>query len=286
MSFFYMFVLRSMGMRAVNLPPMESFNSQLSQQMAAKQSWLCVGLDINPEDLAIENPSLDDLKTHTKKVINATRKFATAYKPNLAFFERWGSAGFAWLEETMEYIGNEHITIGDSKRGDIGHTAVQYAESLLNHFGFDAVTLNPYMGRDAIDPFIQNPEKGVFILCRTSNASGGDLQSLNVDGQLLFETVAEYCARLNENNNVGLVVGATVPEEIDLIRRHASGLPMLIPGVGAQGGNLETSLKAGNTHGVALINVSRGISFAGDQSEEAIHNEAKNYVEKMREIIE
>jgi orotidine-5'-phosphate decarboxylase len=264
---------------------MESFNSRLSQQITAKQSWLCVGLDINPENLAIENPTLDDLKTHTKKVIDATREFATAYKPNLAFFERWGSAGFVWLEETMEYIGNEPITIGDAKRGDIGHTATQYARSLFGHFGFDAVTLNPYMGRDAIDPFIQNPEKGVFILCRTSNKSGGDLQNLNVNGKRLFETVAEFCAGLNEHDNVGLVVGATVPEEIDIIRNIAPELPLLIPGVGAQGGDLETSLTAGNINGVALINISRGISFAGDQSPEAIHATAKDYVEKMRKII-
>ena len=279
-----MFVLRSLVVGTVNSPPMESFNSRLSNHIVAKQSWLCVGLDINPENLASENPSFDDLKTHTKKVIDATREFAVAFKPNLAFFERWGSTGFAWLEETMDYIGSETITIGDAKRGDIGHTAAQYAHSLFDHFGFDAVTLNPYMGRDAIDPFIQNPEKGVFILCRTSNISGGDLQNLKGNGKRLFETVAEYCTGLNKFNNVGLVVGATVSEEIEIVRSHAPGLPMLIPGVGAQGGDLEASLTAGNTNGAALINVSRGISFAGDQSREAIHDAAKDYVEKMRQI--
>lgn len=264
---------------------MKSFNSRLSDHIKEKRTWLCVGLDINPENMAKEDPSFDDLKNHTKKVVDATREFAVAYKPNLGFFERWGSAGFAWLEETMEHIDGETITIGDAKRGDIGHTAQQYAKSLFNHFGFDAVTLNPYMGRDAIDPFIQNPAKGVFILCRTSNNSGVDLQDLNLNGKRLFETVAEYCAGLNKNDNVGLVVGATVPEEIDIVRSHAPGLPMLIPGVGAQGGDLESSLTAGNTHGAALINVSRGISFAGDQSEAAIHAAAKDYVEKMREIM-
>lgn len=264
---------------------MKSFNSRLSHHIAAKHSWLCVGLDINPENLSKVNPILDDLNIHTKKVIDATREFATAYKPNLAFFERWGSKGFSWLEETMDYIGQETLTIGDGKRGDIGHTAKQYAISLFDHFGFDAVTLNPYMGRDAIDPFIQNPEKGVFILCRTTNTSGGDLQNLEGNGKRIFETVAEYCASLNGNNNVGLVAGATVPEEIISIRKYAPGLPLLIPGIGSQGGDLEASLTAGNTNGAALINVSRGIIFAGDQSEEAIHDAAKNYVEKMRMII-
>lgn len=265
---------------------MNSFNSRLSNHITSKRSWLCVGLDINPENMASENPTLVDLKSHTKKIIDATREFAVAYKPNLAFFERWGCAGFAWLEETMEYIGSDTITIGDAKRGDIGHTAQQYAHSLFGHFGFDAVTLNPYMGRDAIDPFISDPGKGVFILCRTSNASSGDLQNLAGDGQRLFEKVAEYCAGLNKNDNVGLVVGATVPDEISTIREIANDLPMLIPGIGAQGGDLETSMKAGNTNGVALINVSREISFAGDQSEEAISNAAKDYVEKMKNIIE
>ncbi len=264
---------------------MKSFNSRLSDHIAVKQSWLCVGLDINPENLFKVNSTLVELKDHTKKVIDATREFAAAYKPNLAFFERWGSKGFTWLEETMDYIGNSTITIGDAKRGDIGHTANQYAISLFDHFGFDAVTLNPYMGRDSIDPFIQNPEKGAFVLCRTSNKSGGDLQNLKGNSIRLFETVAEYCVGLNGNNNVGLVVGATAPEEIKLVRKYAPGLPLLVPGVGAQGGDLETSLTAGNTNGVALINVSRGISFSGDQSEEAIHNAAKDYVEKMRMIL-
>ncbi len=264
---------------------MNSFNSRLADQITAKQSWLCVGLDINPENMAQENPTLDELKTHTKKVIDATREYTAAYKPNMAFFERWGSAGFVWLEETMEYIGEDPITIGDAKRGDIGHTAQQYAHSLFGHFEFDAVTLNPYMGREAIDPFIDDPSKGAFILCRTSNASGGDLQNLTGNGKRLFEKVAEYCAALNINDNVGLVVGATVPEEIDIVRNNAPRLPMLIPGVGTQGGDLKASLRLGNTNGVALINVSRSISFAGDQSFEAIHNTAKDYVEKMRKII-
>lgn len=264
---------------------MNSFNSRLSDQLTAKQSWLCVGLDINPENMAQENPTLDDLRDHTKKIIDVTREFAVAYKPNLAFFERWGSKGFAWLEEILDHIGDETFTIGDAKRGDIGHTAKQYTISLFDHFGFDAVTLNPYMGRDAIDPFIKDPEKGVFILCRTSNASGGDLQNLEGNGKRLFETVAEFCSSLNENDNVGLVVGATVSKEIDIIRQYAPGLPLLIPGVGAQGGDLEASLIAGNTNGVALINVSRGISFAGNQSKDVIHNTAKDYVEKMRTIL-
>jgi len=267
------------------LPPMKSFNSRISHHISAKHSWLCVGLDINPENLSKVNPSLEDLNNYTKKVIDATREFAVAFKPNLAFFERWGSKGYSWLEETLECIGQDTLSIGDGKRGDIGHTATQYAIGLFDHYGFDAVTLNPYMGRDAIEPFLQNPEKGVFILCRTSNNSSSDLQNLEGNGKRLFETVAGYCAGLNKNNNVGLVVGATASEEIESVRKYAPGLPLLIPGIGAQEGDLEGSLTAGNTNGTALINVSRGISFAGDQSEKAIHDTAKEYVEKMKSIL-
>ncbi len=264
---------------------MKSFNTRLSETINAKRSWLCVGLDINPENLIIKNPTLADLKSHSIRVIDATRELAVAYKPNLAFFERWGSKGFQWLEEIMDYIGKDFLTIGDGKRGDIGRTANQYAESLFNHFGFDSVTLNPYLGRDTIDPFIQNPEKGVFILCRTSNPSGSDLQNLKHHGVSLFEKVAEYCNNLNKNDNVGLVVGATASDEIGLVRRLAPGLPLLIPGIGAQGGDLGQSLTDGNEHGTALINISRGISFAGDQEPDSIYLVAKDYVDQMRTIL-
>ena len=135
---------------------MNSFNSRILKEIEDKQSHLCVGLDINPENFDNANPSIDDLKNHTYKVIDATRDIAVAYKPNLAFFERWGSKGFQWLEETMEYIGSDVITVGDAKRGDIGNTAKQYAMSLFDHFGFDSVTLSPFLGLDSIKPFVDN----------------------------------------------------------------------------------------------------------------------------------
>ena len=154
---------------------MESFNSNLKKVVRHKRSWLCVGLDMNPD--ALGKNDLTGLKEHSFKVIDATREFAVAYKPNFAFFERWGAVGFAWLEEIVEYIGNEHIKIADAKRGDIGNTASQYAKSIFDHFGFDSVTLNPYMGTDSIMPFIKDKNKGAFILCRTSNESAKDLQN-------------------------------------------------------------------------------------------------------------
>lgn len=270
----------------VNSRSMMNFNLRLTRLIRSKRSHLCVGLDINPEAFKQDNVSLPDLKVHTAKVIEATYDLATSYKPNLAFFERWGSAGFRWLEETMELFDDNVVVIGDAKRGDIGNTAAQYVYSLFNHFGFDAVTINPYMGRDSIEPFIDNPEKGVFILCRTSNPSAGDIQDLESNGKTVFEKIASLGLSLNGKKNVGLVVGATAANEISRVRDAAPGLPFLIPGVGAQGGDLELSLREGNRAGVALINVSRGISFAGDMSVKAIRSVALEYVNKMRDIMD
>ncbi|MBT4555814.1 MAG: orotidine-5'-phosphate decarboxylase [Candidatus Marinimicrobia bacterium] len=262
---------------------MAGFNSSLKDLCKDRQSWLCVGLDMSPESFGSTN--LGNLKEHTFKVIDATRDLAVAYKPNFAFFERWGAAGFAWLEETAMYIGDDHFKIADAKRGDIGNTAEHYAKSIFGHFGFDCVTLSPYMGRDSIDPFLKDPEKGVFILCRTSNESASDFQNNLNHGEPLFEKVAQWANGLNYFNNVGLVVGATAPEELTRVREISPDLSLLIPGVGAQGGDLEHSVKMGNQSGVGLINISRGISFAGDMSEKEIRSSAEKYVNQMRSVM-
>ena len=280
---------------------MKSFNLRLSKLIKSKRSHLCVGLDMNPEAMGSSNTTLDELKKHSLKVIDATSDLASAFKPNLAFFERWGSEGFKWLEALMDYFPDDLIIIGDAKRGDIGNTAKQYAYSLFTHFDFDAVTLSPYMGKDSITPFIDNPEKGAFILCRTSNPSAVDLQNqqINIESsdqtvqrideipnEMLFDKTAQLCVEWNKNNNVGIVVGATAPQEISRIRSHAPSLPFLIPGIGAQGGDLTQSILDGNKNGDALINISRGISFSGDLSSKAIRNAAKDYLSQMREIID
>ena len=280
---------------------MKPFNLRLSKLIKSKRSHLCVGLDMNPEAMGSSNTTLDELKKHSFKVIDATSDLASAFKPNLAFFERWGSEGFKWLEALMDYFPDDLIIIGDAKRGDIGNTAKQYAYSLFTHFDFDAVTLSPYMGKDSITPFIDNPEKGAFILCRTSNPSAVDLQNqqINIESsdqtvqrideipnEMLFDKTAQLCVEWNKNNNVGIVVGATAPKEISRIRNHAPSLPFLIPGIGAQGGDLTQSMLDGNKNGDALINISRGISFSGDLSSKAIRNAAKDYLSQMREIID
>jgi len=264
---------------------MKSFTTRLSEQIKKKKSHLCVGLDISPEGLGNKNANLSNLIDHSLKVVDATIDIAVCYKPNLAFFERWGSDGFKWLEKIVGYIGNNSIIIADGKRGDIGNTAQQYAISIFDYFGFDAVTINPYMGSDSIVPFIENPEKGVFILCRTSNPSAKNLQDLRIGQHKVYERVAKLAVNLNKNNNIGLVVGATAPSEIRKIRKIAPKLPFLIPGIGVQGGNLKKSMQYGNDNGIAIINISRGISFAGDMSSFTIKNAAKEYLEEMREIV-
>ena len=264
---------------------MDSFNKQLNNHIENISSCLCVGLDISPELLG-NSISISECIDHSKKVVDATIDLAAAYKPNLAFFERWGSNGIKWLEDILDYINGKTLTIADGKRGDIGNTAEQYAKSFFDHFGFNAVTVNPYMGEDAVDPFIKRPEKGAFILCKTSNPSSGDFQN-SLNGQInLFERVAEKSVELNKMDNVGLVVGATVPDDIKKLRIIAPQLPFLIPGVGAQGGNLEKSVSYGNQNGHTLISISRGIIFSGDKSEGSIRSAAVDYRDRVMDIID
>ena len=263
---------------------MISFNQKIKKRAKDINSYLCIGIDVNVKALGSDN--FEDIKAHSKKIIDATRDIALAFKPNFAFFERWGSKGFKWLEETVDYIGSDCIIIADAKRGDIGNTAGQYAESIFDHFGFDAVTLNPFMGEDSINPFLAHENKGVFILCRTSNSSAHIFQNQKLNGGLfLYEKVAEWANSLNHKNNIGLVVGATVPQELSRVRDLAPDLPILIPGVGAQGGDLEKSVYEGNKSGIGIINVSRDISFSGDCSVESIRSSAQTYVKKINEAL-
>jgi orotidine-5'-phosphate decarboxylase len=265
---------------------MRTFNQRLQNKIKQQRSHLCVGLDIKPEALMINNASLDDLLDHTKKVISATHDLVAAYKPNLAFFERWGSQGYKWLESTIDIIGSDTLIIGDAKRGDIGSSAEQYALSLFNHFNFDAVTVNPYLGRDGIMPFLQHQGKGIFILCKTSNPSAPEIQDVKDITGPVYIKVVQLVMDLSVEDNVGLVIGATVPEEIKIVRDLTPNIPFLIPGIGTQGGDFERSLKFGSQNGPVLISVSRSVIYSGDQSEKAIRDTAKNYVDRMRIILD
>lgn len=219
-------------------------------------------------------------------VVEATLDFAVAFKLNLAFFERYGKEGYQWLEDLLAHIDGRRLTVADAKRGDIANSAKHYAHSLFDTFGFDAVTVNPYMGRDAIEPFVRNPQRGVFVICLTSNEGSADVQLQPVDGDPLYRKVIEVVKSLNRHRNCGLVVGATWSEELRAIRNQAGDMPLLIPGIGTQGGDLETSVREGNRGGVALITVSRSVLYSGDQSQGAIREAARRLRDDINVILE
>ena len=261
---------------------LKSFSQILKESIKKNKSQLCVGLDIDPDRISLKsNYSINSLKNITKKLIDQTIENVVAYKLNLAFFEVFGSKGYKWLEETIKYIDGKKLLIGDGKRGDIGNTTNKYANSLFDHFGFDAITVSPYMGQDSILPFIKYKNKGIFVLCLTSNPSARDIQLKDASGLSVFRRVISMVRDIDDNKNLGLVIGATKPEQIADIRLEAGDLPFLIPWIGAQGGNLEESLLAGNNeNGLAIINVSRSIIYSKDPS-----FSSRDYNEKINRII-
>ena len=242
-----------------------NFIEKLNEAVRKNRSLVCVGLDTSPELI----PSGMTVLEFNKAIIDATADLVCAYKPNLAFYEVQGEKGLETLHNTVKYIPEDIPVIGDAKRGDIGNTSAAYAKALFEHFDFDAVTVSPYLGFDSLEPFLKYQEKGVIILCRTSNKGASDFQSLlcQYEGKTmpLYEIVALKASRWNINHNVGLVVGATYLEELKNIRQAHPGLPILIPGIGAQGGDLELAVRYGidaDNRGI-IINSSRGIIYAG-----------------------
>lgn len=247
--------------------------------MQESGSLLCVGLDPAP-DLVLEEETGkegDSLFEWGRKVISRTHPYVCAFKPNLAFYEARGSGGITSLEKIMEYLGSEHPgipVIGDAKRADIGTTSEAYARFLFDRLGFDAVTLNPWLGRDALQPFLDREERGCVILCRTSNPGADDLQTLEVGGEPLWQRVARMVAEeWNGLGNCLLVMGATRPEDLHTARRLVGEMTFLVPGIGPQGGRLEEVLEAGlNRRGRGLIiNSSRGVTNASDMATAAAH---------------
>ena len=258
---------------------MISFIDKLKNSIKTKESNLCVGIDIDKKQFA-SNVTLEELKDYSFTVIDATRDFAAAYKPNLAFFEEWGSKGFVWLEELIEKIGNQHIVIADAKRGDIGNSAEHYANAFFKHFDCDAITVNPYMGEETITPFSTDSTKGVYVLCVTSNLSAGYIQNDT------FKNVINLTNDMNENKNIGLVVGATDTHKMEKIR-SLSNLPFLIPGIGVQGGDLENTVNINKEFmDSTLVNVSRSIIFADNKDYKSIYNAAKEFSEQIRKYCE
>lgn len=244
------------------------FEEKLSKIVEKNNSLLCVGLDIDKEKI----PNYSFLEFN-KKIIDETKDLVCAYKLNMAFYETLGKEGYETLEKTIKYIPKEIIIILDGKRNDIGNTAKKYAASLFETLKSDAVTINPYLGFDGVKPFLEYKEKCSFILCRTSNPSAKDFQDLKIQDKPLYVCVAEKIKQWNTNKNAGVVVGATYPEELKQIREMlGEGVPLLIPGVGAQGGDVEKTVKYGtNKDGKnAIINSSRGIIYSENPRNSAI----------------
>ncbi|MFB6162221.1 MAG: orotidine-5'-phosphate decarboxylase [Halococcoides sp.] len=239
------------------------FFDRLSDRIASVDSLVSVGLDPDPERLPAAVVDRDLPRwAFNRRIIDATHEYAAAYKPNAAFYE--DADGWRALEETIAYAHGKGVPVVlDAKRADIGNTARQYARS-LEQLDADAITVAPYMGRDSLAPFL-DADAGVFVLVRTSNAGGADLQDLELDtGERVYERVAAMAAGLD--GDVGLVVGATAPEELATVRSIAPDCPFLVPGVGAQGGDITAAVEYGLADGVGLVNSSRGIIFAGESA--------------------
>jgi orotidine 5'-phosphate decarboxylase subfamily 2 len=263
---------------------METFFSLLEKRVDDCSSLLCVGLDPHPSDLPA--PTAEAARTFCLRLVEATAPYAAAFKPNAAFFESYGPEGWAVLKEVIAAVRERSDRLGsmipvilDAKRGDIASTADAYARSAFETLGAHAITLSPYLGRDSIDPFLAYKEKGVFLLCKTSNPGAGDLQDLELarapgsahTSLRLYEYIAQLAQTWNMGNNLGLVVGATQPEALARVRAVAPDLWFLVPGVGAQGGDLATAMHAGlRSDGKGmLIPVARAISRADDPAKAA-----------------
>ena len=263
-----------------------SFNQRLKELCINKNNYLCIGLDIDIDKFPKgRDISLEGMESFGKEVIDRTVDFCPIYKPNFAFFERYGSKGYLLLEKLVSYIDGRSIVIADAKRGDIGNTSSQYAKSILDSMGCDAITISPYMGVDSIEPFIQNKKKGVFILAVTSNPGARRIQDHGGVEFPLYKKIIEMAKELNYFDNIGLVVGATQKDVLEDVRKQSVNMPWLIPGIGSQGGDLSSALNISHSNGIGIINVSRGILYAGDKSINAVINSAKDYTEKIRSIV-
>jgi orotidine-5'-phosphate decarboxylase len=247
------------------------FLDKLEAAARTNHSWLCVGLDpdpaLAPEGFTID--SADWVASFLREIVAATADLVCCYKPNVAFYEAMGAAGMQALRETLRAIPPHIPVLGDAKRGDIGNTARAYARSVFDELGFDAVTVSPYLGSDSLEPFFAYADRGVFVLAKTSNPGSGALQNLLVDGpngarEPLYLSVARQAQTWDQHGTLGLVVGATYPKELAEVRSVAPTVPILVPGVGTQAGDLEAAVQAGADAkgGRAIVNASRSVLYA------------------------
>ena len=253
---------------------------QLTEQINKKKSFLCIGLDVDlnkiPNHLLKEE---DPIFSFNKAIIDATHHLCVAYKPNTAFYEAYGLKGWKSLEKTINYLNKKHpeiFTIADAKRGDIGNTSSMYAKAFFEDLAFDSVTVAPYMGKDSVEPFLAFKNKHTIMLALTSNEGAFDFQTKMVENRELYKHVLETSKTWKNSENLMYVVGATKAEYFKDIRKIVPNSFLLVPGVGAQGGNLEDVCKYGMNENVGLlINSSRGIIYASNNTEFAQDAAAK-----------
>ena len=259
-----------------------TFVDRLSKASTANQSLLCVGLDPQPSLMP-----LADVFQFNKAIIDATHDLVCAYKPNLAFYEALGLEGLEALKRTVDYIheaAKPAIVIGDAKRGDMGDTAVAYAKALFEHWQLDAATVNPYLGSETLEPFFAYPDRGVLVLCRSSNLGAREFQDLelvrNGNRMPLFKWIAQSATRWGSKGAVGLVAGATYLEDLGELRSICPEMPILIPGIGAQGGELEQAATLGSDKAGrnAIISSSRQVLYAS--------KDGKNFAEASRGVAQ
>ena len=285
---------------------MNEFIKRLGNAARANRSLVCVGLDVDPALMPIP-----DVRKFNRAIVDATKDLVCAYKPNIAFYEALGLEGLEALRDTAAHIRQvapDAVLLCDAKRGDIDSTSAKYAEAMFDYWGFDAVTVNGYLGEDSLLPFFNYADKGVFVLCRTSNPGAYEFQDITISpdaseiavddvddkGQKmpLYEWMAIRSSEWNTNGNLGLVMGATSPDQLRTVRRRCPGMPILIPGIGVQGGELEAAVKNGiarsaDGHATSpnvLINSARGIIYA-DRTSDGFADGACAAAERLRDDI-
>jgi len=263
-----------------------SADKKLRKIQQAHKSVLCLGLDLDPKKMPSDySGTLKGMFEFAHRIIDATSDLVCAYKPNMAFYEHHGPDGLALLKLIIDRIPDDIPVILDGKRGDIGNSSSHYASALFDDYRADWITINPYMGYDSMRPFLERKDKGSFVLCLTSNAGSRDFQLLEVEGRPLYKIVAEKINYWNKDNNCGLVVGATHPEQLVELRDLAGDMPLLIPGVGAQGGSLEKAVLGGTANFTkpAVINVSRSVLYASNDKDFA--QRARQELQKLNSVV-
>jgi orotidine-5'-phosphate decarboxylase len=261
------------------------------QKKNSQKKFICVGLDTDIEKIPEHLKSnTDPTLEFNREIINATKDFAAAYKFNFAFYEKDGTHGFQTLFDSIKLVPDDILIIGDAKRGDIGNTSKMYAKSVFEYFKCDAITINPYMGKDSVLPFLDFPDKLNFILALTSNPGANDFEKLNLsDGSFLYQRIIETVKSWNTKKNCGIVFGATKSEELKENFNRLDSLPLLLPGIGAQGGSLEDIIPILKNRSPLnfLINVSRGIIYKSTGMDFALaaNDEILNYNNRIIELF-